>query len=699
MLFWVLAQAAVAAVAPAAGPVGAPSPNPAAAPVQVPAEASPATSGAAVGGAQPAVVSYPPEFFKDVHPNTALDMINRLPGFALDTGSSVRGYEGAAGNVLIDGQRPAVKTEGIDSILQRMLATHVARIDVIRGAAPGIDMQGKTVIANVITKKQNGARGIFHYADQHVSDGRRLGTLRVEGSGQVGQRTWEGGLTLSGFTDDGQGDGPRTDLNADGSTRLSGHIHSQGWGTQNTLTGATEAPLGDGRLRINARVQDQVYDYNELDTITVPDDHTEHDHQDDNYLQTELGGRYNQALGGRTNIEIVALRQDKHERFADAFNTPSDAQLFHQDTTTAESILSAVVKFQQTPRLSWEAGAEGAYNTLENRIAFSDNGVIQQLPASHVDVEEKRGEVFGKAVWRPFSTITLEGALREEGSQIGSTGDVNLQKSLYYTKPRVVLTWAPSADTQVRLRYEREVGQLDFGSFTASTSLVAGVVTAGNPNLVPQQDWASEVAFEQHFLGSGGLVLTARHLEITDVVDRAPIFQANGPAFDAPANIGNGAEDDAVVNLTVPLDRFGLKGAQVRADYTRRWSQVIDPTTHTPRPITALHPNDWDAHFSQPFGRVIVGVDIGGGWQQRLYRFNEIEIDKLGTYVTPYWEWKPRPDLSWRIEIDNVTARGFKHTYENYDGARNIVPLDFTEERSVHPGRVFYLRLRKTFGS
>jgi outer membrane receptor protein involved in Fe transport len=672
MLLFILAQAAAAAVAPAT-------------------TAAPA--------AQPDVTSYAPDFFVNIRPNTALDMVLALPGFSLDSGNGVRGYEGAAGNVLIDGARPAEKTEGIDSVLQRMLATHVARIDVIRGGAPGIDMQGKTVIANVITKTGGGARGVVHYADQHSSDGRRWGTLRLEGSGQLGQRSLEGGLTISGFTDDGFGDGPRTQTAADGTPLLAGHIHSQGWGTQNILTGATEAPLADGRLRINGRVMDQVYDSDELDTIRLPDNHTEHDHQDDNKLQTELGARYNRSLGGRTNIEVVGLRQDESEKYADDFRTPRDDQLFKQDTTTSETILRGVVKFQQSAKLSWEAGAEGAYNTLVNRIRFSDNGAFQPLPAASVDVNEKRGEAFAKAVWRPFSTVTVEGAVREEGSRISSSGDVVLEKSLYYTKPRIVLTWAPSANTQVRLRYEREVGQLDFGAFTASTTLVAGVVTAGNPNLVPQQDWASEIAVEQHFWGSGGITLTARHLEITDVVDRAPIFLPSGAAFDAPANIGAATEDDAVVNLTLPLDKLGLKGAQIRGDFTRRWSQVTDPTTHGPRGISGEHPTDWDLHFSQPFGRVITGVDMYGGWQQRNYRFNQIQIDKLGTYVTPYWEWKPNPGLSWRIELDNVTARGFKHTFESFNGPRTLNARPTVEQRTVHPGRTFYLRLRKTFGS
>ncbi|MBS0333340.1 MAG: TonB-dependent receptor [Proteobacteria bacterium] len=680
MLLFILAQAAAAAapVAPSSAPAQ-PAPGPAA--------------------QQAGVTSYPPEFFAEAHPNTANDMIGFLPGFIFDSGSDVRGYEGAAGNVLINGQRPVTKTDNLNTLLARILASQVARIDVIRGGAPGIDMQGKTVIANVITKQQGGTRFLIHYADQHDSDGRRFGFIRLEGSGQAGKRTWEGGLDLGGFVDDGYGDGPRTITNGDGGARLLGHIHAQGWGTQMALTGATEAPLGEGRLRINGRLYSQDYDTAELDTTQFPDSHTEHDHQDDNKGQSEVGLDYTRPLSGRVGLEIVALRQDARERYADTFDTPTDAQLFKQDTDSSETILRGVLKFQQRPSLSWEAGAEGAYNSLENHLKFSDNGVFQAIPAADVMVDEKRGEVFLKSTWRPFSTISVEGALREEGSQIESSGDVALSKTLYYTKPRVLLTWSPDADTQVRLRYEREVGQLDFNSFVASTTLAAGVVTAGNPNLVPSQDWASEIAIERHFWGSGGVTLTARHLQITDVIDRAPIFVPGGQPFDAPANIGDGTEDDFLANITLPLDKLGLKGAQIRGDWTRRVSQVIDPTTHRPRGISGQHPTDWDLHFSQPIGHVSYGVDLSGGWQQRYYRFNQIEIDKLQTYVTPFWEWKPNPKFSFRIEIDNVTARPFKHVYENWDGPRGAAPLNNVEQRTYKPGRVFYFRVRKVFGN
>src|SRR5436190_20751054 len=125
VLAYVLAQAAVAAVAQPATPP--------------PAQ----TQG---------VISYPASFFAGQQVANASEMLTRVPGFSLDTGSSVRGFEGAAGNVLVDGQRPTSKTDNLEEILRRIPVGQVERIDIIRGGAPGIDMQGKTIIANVIRK-------------------------------------------------------------------------------------------------------------------------------------------------------------------------------------------------------------------------------------------------------------------------------------------------------------------------------------------------------------------------------------------------------------------------------------------------------------------------------------------------------------------------------------------------------------------
>jgi hypothetical protein len=678
MLLVVLAQAAAAVVAPAPGAVP---------------QAAPA---AAAATPQEGVTTYGPDFFAGYRPANAAEMVGRLPGFTLDTGDAVRGYEGAAGNVLVDGQRPATKTDTLDQLLYRIPASSVDHIDVIRGGAPGIDMQGKTVIANVVRKAGGGFHGLLAYADSRLLEGRNYWAARAEGSGTIGDRSLDGGLFAGNGQDGGLGRGSLTSVDATGKPLEIGHIHAQGEATQVIANGALEQPLWGGRVRVNARVFSQAYDDDETDFIHLPDTHSETDHQDDNVFQTEFGGRYTHGLGARLSLETVLLRQDKHERYADRFIAPGDAELFHQDTTTAESIARAALKFEQKPALSWEGGAEVAYNTLDNLIRFTQNGAPIVLPASDVTVQEKRFELFGKAVWRLSPKFTVEGGLREEGSNISSSGDVNLAKTLYFTKPRVLLTWSPDADTQVRVRFERAVGQLDFGAFVASTALTSGTVTAGNPNLVPEQDWVSEAAVERTFWTKGSLVVTLRHSQITDAVDTA-LFHG----FEAPGNIGAGSKDEEIVSLTLPLDKLGLKGAQFQALSTWRQSEVTDPTTHRPREITALHPNDWELHFTQdlPEHRLNWGIDVFGQQRERYFRSTEVDTYKYGTFVSPFIEWKPKADLAVRVEVDNATHRPLKREFDHYAGTRDVSPLTSTLVRNEYPSQVFYVRIRKMFGT
>ena len=98
------------------------------------------------------IVVYDAAFFAGAQLSTALDIVQRVPGFTVDTGDGLRGYAGSAGNVLIDGQRTPSKADSLREVLQRIPAASVARVEIIRGGAPGIDMQGRTVLANVVLK-------------------------------------------------------------------------------------------------------------------------------------------------------------------------------------------------------------------------------------------------------------------------------------------------------------------------------------------------------------------------------------------------------------------------------------------------------------------------------------------------------------------------------------------------------------------
>jgi len=669
----------------------------------VTAPALPAAPAEAQG--QQAVTSFPASFFTALNAANALDMANHIPGFTLDTGASVRGYEGAAGNVLIDGKRPSSKSDSIDQILQRIPVGQVERIDVIRGGAPGIDMQGKTVLANVIRKTGGGLKGLIAVADGYVVDDQRNGpSLRLEAQGGKNGHAWEvsarGGFGL----DSGSGPGLEVRSGPDGEVLSRNQILARGGGWQSISAGSYELPLAGGQFRLNGRFFTNNYDNHETDVFTLPLGQLNRDHFSDEEVDTEIGGRFSRAFGGRADVELVGLHTTKDENIGDIFTqSPGPQDDFRLHRFSTETIGRGVVKFRQTPRLSFEAGGEAALNKLESKTRFAEDGAAIPLPSANVQVEEKRWEAFVKAVWRPVDSLSLEGSVRQEGSKIDASGDVHLGKSLGFTKPRLALTWAPSSVWQVRLRFEREVGQLNFDDFVAKSSLNTSTVTAGNPDLNPEQAWVSEAAVERDFWGAGSLVLTARHSALTDAVDRAPIFLPGGDFFDAPANIGNGTKDELTAELTLPMDKLGLKGAQLKGFYTHRWSEVTDPTVHRKREISNLKPDEWALHFSQPITRWNAnwGVDTSGGlpWRQTVYRADVIEDTKLKVYVTPFVEWKPRPDIQLHFEIQNVTEGGGVHDVRRqFAGPRNLSGLLLTDDRDTHFGRIFYFRIRKYYG-
>ena len=112
-----------------------------------------------VGTLQQGVQAYRPEFFTAVRPGTALDMVQWLPGFTFEDVRDVRGLGAAVGNVLIDGQPPTSKTDTLATVLRRIPAGQVERVDIVVGGAPGIDMRGRSVIANVVLKKTTMLKG------------------------------------------------------------------------------------------------------------------------------------------------------------------------------------------------------------------------------------------------------------------------------------------------------------------------------------------------------------------------------------------------------------------------------------------------------------------------------------------------------------------------------------------------------------
>ncbi|MGE3667041.1 MAG: TonB-dependent receptor plug domain-containing protein, partial [Steroidobacteraceae bacterium] len=492
----------------------------------------PIVAAAAVGEGTGRITAYPGAFFARVQPYSAFDMLAVLPGFAFSEGDAdVRGFAGAGGNVLIDGSRPASKQETLEALLRRIPAATVDRIEVIRAGAPGIDMQGEAVLANVVRVRGAQARGSAEAGLGAFQRGYLAPRVAGEYSRESGARRYELSGALYRTWDDEHGVGDRPRVAPDG-TVLRDPVYRQYEGSKiGELAGALETPLAGGALRTNVAWQRERF------AADIRSDDIGAEFKDDR--RTELGLRYDRRLGERLEFGAYALRRDSDddegERELDMAS--GDTELFRNLERSSETILRGTLR-RASGRWTLEGSLEGALNVLDSHTSLVENGIAAPLPTPDVRVEERRVEASLLAIWRPAPAWTLEAGSRFERSELEQSGDHASTKSFIYPKPRALLSWSPGGGDRWRLLLEREVGQLDFGDFASSASLSAGTVTAGNPDLEPDRTWRLELAWERHFMdGAGALVLSARHERIDDLVDRIPVTGPDG-TFDAVGNIG-----------------------------------------------------------------------------------------------------------------------------------------------------------------
>ena len=645
------------------------------------------------------VTAYPPSFFAAVQPTSAYDMLTVLPGYVFnESDSDIRGFTGAVGNVLIDGSRPTGKQESLEAILRRIPATAVERIEVIRAGAPGIDMQGQTVLANVVRRRESQTRGSIEAESAFYERGFRAPRL----AGEISHRTARDLFELSGVAgetvDDEHGFGSRRRTAPDGNL-LKDSIYAQDEGARvREAAGAYEREVTDGQLRVSASVQLEKFAADIEENVTFPEFSSSLVREFEDERNVEFGAHFDRQFAGGRQVELLAIHRTSGEHGGELGIEEDAVTLFKQDADGSETIARGVLRWNQG-QFSLESGIEAALNVLDSRNTLQEDGVDAPLPNGKIRVEERRGEIFANASWPLADAWRIEAGSRFEYSRLDESGDSTLSKSFFFPKPRVLVTWTRSDDDRLRLLLERDVGQLDFEDFAGSASLSSGTVTAGNPNLEPDRTWRLEVAWERSFMGTGVLLLAARHERIDDLVDRIPVM-AEEP-FDAVGNIGDGQRTELELNLTLPLDRLGIRSGLLKTVAVWRDSSATDPATGESRPISEDLPREIQIHFSQqlPRTRLRWGLDLILASSSPEYYFDEVRIERLGTQLDVFAQYEPSPAWNFRLFANNLTDRSAIRERQIHDGLRGTAPLSYIETRTLNIGPYFGFNVRRTFGT
>jgi len=654
----------------------------------VPQTPPPATLGA--GPAGTGVISYPPEFFAEFRPGNASDMVNRVPGFTFNRGEDVRGFGGAAGNVLIDGQRPSSKSIDVGQFLQRIPVASVERIDLIRGGAPGIDMQGQPVVVNVIRRPGATSGGALQLMVKPFPHDDYYGIIpRVELNWRNGPVAidWQANARRDQDFDTGEGQlvrwrptgvevGDFISRSVRRSIQSNGSIEYLGLGGILRLNGGVDRSDNNRREYVSAP-------FHEQSQVKTRND------------KAEIAGDYQRNFNDWLSGSLIGVKTFTGTRQTAFSQNPTNIQQAVEDSTGGESIVRATLAATRSPQMRFEFGAEAAYNFLDAATSLVQNGAPVALPAANIKVEESRAEGFGTMTFNPSTRFGVETGVRWETSTISTTGVAALEKTLNFAKPRLIVSFAPDSASQIRARLERTVGQLNFKDFAATTQLEDGSVTAGNPDIEPERAWLAELALERRFWDRGAIVLTLSHAEVSHVVDLIPV----AGRFDAPGNIGDGKRQEVKVNLTLPLERLGISGGIIRFNGTWTWSEVTDPVTGEARRISNQRPFTGDFHIGKsiPSWNSVIAIEAGQFFSETGYRINEIRSTRDTPLWKLIWDWNPRPDLIIRFQYENFTGKERVRERIVYTGPRSGGVVNFSERRNAELKPFFMMRVRKTF--
>ncbi len=540
----------------------------------------------------PAVREYSQSYFEQFAPRTALDMVERIPGFSIDEADEDRGLGQASGNVLINGVRAGAKSYNALEALSRIPA-HTVRLLVVQdGASIGIPgLTGEVVDVVVSVDKVRGTWGWSIIERDRIE----LNWLEFNASlsGRSGDRSWTIGLQNEprrlgnwGLENVFNGDGILTERRDELSTYNF---------DQPIITGAINWQKQSGdTANLSLSYEEQTRDFDEYSTRTAVTEGSEtffHRFSENRERwQAEIAGDYAFGfLAGR--LKLIALQSYQHlPKVFDESKFSNDGLLIDQDlfrTTedSGETIFRGEYDQSSGDGAQWQLSFEGAYNFLDKESALflrRDGGRLIEEPINNGNskVDEKRFEASVSYSAPLNHSLSMQLSLGAEYSQIEQSGVSGLSRDFTRPKGFFGLSYRFSNSFNMSARAMREVGQLDFSDFVSSVDVSNDNSTAGNPSLVPEQKWIYEFSVEKSIEDLGAITFRVFDEEIEDVVDIIPVGDSQ-----AIGNIDKANRYGVELFTTIDFNSIGWEGGRLDVKFESAKSRLTDPLTTSHRRI------------------------------------------------------------------------------------------------------------------
>ena len=528
-------------------------------------------------------VIYDTDFFDRFAPQSAADMVERIPGFTIRGGEGgERGFGQASLNILINGRRPSSKSLGANAILERISTERVLRIEILDGTT--LDIPGLSGdVANIVTEAF-GLTGNWEAAAR-FEEGTEPQWPEVEASATLTR----GDVTVTGTVDFGlftrTQDGDEAFLLPDGTLfedRIEKLVQERqnpeidfavGWtppsGSVFNLTGQV------GRLNSNDDIRERF--------VAVTDQGTSGQsvlELGEDEWEVELGGDAEFGAGPESwdgRLKLIGLLRYEDSEFDQRLVFAPDGatpirRVFEQDIEEQEIITRAEYTLDGG---RWQVSGEYAYNQLEALNTLENQNLELRVdPLVRVAEDRVQGAVSHTRALGPWNVQANAGVEFSEISVPTAAG----APSDSFWRPKGFVTASRDLDKKHNLvfKIEREVGQLNFFDFVDEIDLEEGRGDAGNERIVPDQTWLFEATLERTDpTGISGRI----NPRVAIINDPVTLVRFEDGAV-GPGNLDSNAYFYGVeANITWVLDKAVTEGLRLDGNLNVFETDIEDPLT------------------------------------------------------------------------------------------------------------------------
>lgn len=664
---------------------------------------------------------YDQEYFAG-HPNaiTALDIIRRIPTGSqiLDTRrSDRRGFAANEDRILIDGRRITGKQNDSISALERIAIDQIERIEIIRGESPDIRVSSGEAVLNVVLIKSDDAGSGSWQAMAEAVEGIDIG---LNGKLAYGARAGNLAYVLSA----NRLDQVRTfkvqeeDFNAADSFISQLNETEKITFLQETLSAGITYSMDNGDIiRANASYEDTSYPRNatgvffepgEMDSLTAVGNTSRH--YEDGHPVWEFSGDYETEIGESMRLKVLGLYTQKDqnldlgEDFLIEGDTSEDDYQFFLNQYSTETIGRASLTWTPNPRYELEFGTEVAVNELDSQSRYLDrqDGILIEvpLPGSNLSIEEFRNESFLDITFKPNDKLSVDAALVAEYSEIElSEPDAVTKRDFFFLKPALDLRYNLTANDQFQAQIKRQVDQLEFADFAASTS-IDNQAYAGNSELEQRKRWIYEVGFERRLKDDGGrFMVRLRHHRFSDYIGLVPVDDGSGNLVSAVGNIGDGTLWQLLLEGSFRMTRFGLPDMVIDSTVRFNKTEVTDAFTGEKHNFPRWADQMLRVEVRHDLNDL--GFSYGGRMSysrgRELHDINDRFETKPELFFGLFAEYQVFDGITFRMDVNDVTNydRGWNR-FKFEDGTASGI-VTSRNLRELREGVVYNFALSGTF--